>query len=131
MDMEIENYGKNKPYKGKEDDLQISCARLLRIKKLNGLHVPNGGRRGLREAGRFKLMGVTAGVSDLIILQPVGKYHGLVVELKAAKGALRDTQEVFLNRCIKDGYYACVVWNFDAFEQILGDYLDSGSELHK
>ena len=40
------------------------------------IHVPNGGRRDIREAAKFKRMGVKAGVPDLVLLYPSGGYHG-------------------------------------------------------
>ena len=49
-------------------------------------HIPNGGKRGKREAARFKDMGVKAGVPDLFLPVPRGKYAGLFVEMKRTKG---------------------------------------------
>lgn len=46
-------------------------------------HVPNGGYRLGKEAGRMKAQGVKAGVSDLVIRQARGGWHGLYLELKA------------------------------------------------
>ena len=45
-------------------------------------HIPNGGKRGKIEAARFKAMGVKAGVPDLCLPVPMGRYHGLYIEMK-------------------------------------------------
>ena len=54
--------------------------------------VPNGGFRGIKEAGRLKAEGVLSGVSDLIILT-----HGKVIflEMKKLNGKLSDKQKEF------------------------------------
>lgn len=59
-------------------------------------HIPNGGKRGKAEAGRFRAMGVKSGVPD-IFLPIKGKtynfdcpyevhYSGLYIELKRQRG---------------------------------------------
>lgn len=45
--------------------------------------VPNGGRRDKAEAAHLKRQGVRAGVPDLCLAVPKGKYHGLYIELSA------------------------------------------------
>lgn len=84
-------------YIGREDDFQISAMRLVRIILVNhgyderlAYHVPNGGKRSIREAARFKAMGVQRGVPDIAIdiREPIGTLHGrsprtgLNIELK-------------------------------------------------
>ena len=49
-------------------------------------HIPNGGSRHKAEAGRFRAMGVKAGVPDLCLPVPRGGKHGLFVEMKRTKG---------------------------------------------
>lgn len=47
--------------------------------------VPNGGRRDKAEAAHLKRQGVRAGVPDLCLAVPKGKYHGLyILSLKSA-----------------------------------------------
>ena len=50
------------------------------------IHIPNGGKRNAREAGRLKAMGVKRGVSDLFLPVPRGEYHGLWIEMKKRVG---------------------------------------------
>jgi hypothetical protein len=73
-------------------------------------HVPNGGKRGKREAIRFKAMGVEAGVSDLLIWNPRGHY---VMEVKTDEGALSKAQEDFINDLRDMGFEAAVVRSVD------------------
>lgn len=69
-----------------EDELQQKCYFWFhnRFPALRGLlfHVPNGGARNKREAGRFKQIGVVPGVSDFILLYN-GRAH--CIELKVKK----------------------------------------------
>jgi hypothetical protein len=137
--MNLPHYGKEKPYPGKEENLQTATAQLLRMRwpQLLAFHVPNGGKRPLtpihlRGGGvkmvpiagkKMKDAGARAGVSDWLILQPIGHYHGLAIELKAKGGGLETTQIEFLQACQDNGYAVAVVWNLEAFEQVITNYL--------
>jgi hypothetical protein len=75
-----------------EDQMSADCFRWAynNYFKLRGLlfHVPNGGRRNMQEAAKFKAMGVTAGIPDYINLHR----HVCGIELKMANGTVRDDQ---------------------------------------
>lgn len=126
LDPRILILGKDKPYQGFEDDLQIAVVNMLwlRYKKYIWYHVPNGGKRNAREAAKFKRMGVMAGVSDIIFDEPRGGYHGLRIELKVKRGKTTDSQDTFLNKATEKGYLCAVSWNFDATKQLIEDYLN-------
>ncbi len=82
-----------------ESDLQISVIEYLKLVKPKAFyfHVPNGGRRGKREAAEFKRMGVQPGVSDLLFLLPGGRVGA--IELKLPKGRQSDAQKAFAETC--------------------------------
>ena len=119
-------FGKDAPYKGKEDDLQIACIRYAKFyhSDLVIFHTPNGGSRNKIEAKKLKDMGVLAGVADIICLAPVGRFNGLVVELKVKGGSVTDHQQNFLTRCAQRGYFAAVCWSFEGWQQCLKNYLN-------
>ncbi len=80
-----------------EDQLQKSVVQYLTmVFPPNGdvlfFHVPNGGRRDIREASKFKAMGVRPGVADLIFLSP-GATH--FIELKTDSGRQTPAQKDF------------------------------------
>ena len=80
----------------------------MRYPRIVFWHCPNGGRRSIKDAQRFKMMGVRRGVGDLFFLAARHGYHGLFVEVKAGKGALSDDQLLFESDCIDEGYlYVC------------------------
>lgn len=88
--------------------------------------IPNGGKRGKREAAILKREGVTAGVADLFLPWPQfdsgGKlvYCGLYIEIKAGKDVLRDSQKKFREHCEAAKYKFVVVRNAqDGIDSIL------------
>lgn len=124
MKIEDITYGKEKRLPGLEADLQKSCANYLRWKKVFFFHPPNGGYRLKSTGGRLKSEGVIAGVSDLVILEPRGAYHGLMIELKVGRNTLSLAQIDYLRKCWKKGYSVAVCYNFDAFKKVVDKYLD-------
>lgn len=59
--------------------------------------IPNGGRRGAREAVRLKAEGVTAGAPDWMLFAPAFEWVGLALEFKSptGKGRLTAAQSAF------------------------------------
>ncbi len=78
-----------------EEALQMQCVKWFEMSypAFKGLlhHSPNGGKRNLREAARFKAMGTRAGFPDLALLVPRRGRYGLFVEMKSGHG--RQTAE--------------------------------------
>ena len=114
---------KRKKPSHKEDDLQISCVRYFDSKiqpknpHLKLFAVPNGGKRNVIEAAKFKRMGVRAGIADLVLLNG---YFDIVpetifIELKTEKGKHSDNQKEFETWCCKFGYRYITVRSLDDF----------------
>ena len=84
-------------------------------------HIPNGGGRNIAEAAHLKRMGVKAGVPDLCLPYPSGKYHGLYIEMKTDNGRLSAAQREYLSWLNMAGYYAvCCHGAEEAIEVIWG-----------
>ena len=84
--------------KSTEHDLQTRCViwfhyRFPHLKPLF-FSVPNGGYRNKAEAARLKAEGANAGVSDLILQLPAGKWSSLNIEMKAGSSQ-REEQKVY------------------------------------
>lgn len=84
-------------------------------------HSPNGGKRHITTAARFKAMGTKAGFPDLFLFVPKGGYHGLFIELKRPKSKTADsktrqagkvqlTQQIMLDRLSAMGYKVVVAY---------------------
>lgn len=117
-------------HEGSEDSLQIKCAEFTKKELLKrGLpqlfhHIPNGGLRSKREAGKLKLMGVLSGVPDIFIPFRAGDYSGLYVELKDGKGKPSGQQIQFMEDVTEEGYLAVIINDIDTFKQTVTDYLN-------
>jgi hypothetical protein len=108
-----------------EEDHQIALFDWIRLmangdpRYLSIFAVPNGGRRGVREAIRLKRAGVVAGVADIVVAVPAGSYHGLFLELKrprtrhSAKGVVTPEQREWLYRQHGLGYACEVVYGWE------------------
>lgn len=76
--------------------------------------VPNGGLRNKREAVRLKAEGVLAGVPDLVVAEPAGRYHGLYIEMKRRKGGRVSEDQAKLHKKLRrKGYKVLVGWGVD------------------
>lgn len=95
--------------------------------------IPNGGRRGKVEAARLKAAGVKAGVSDLHLPLPRGRFHGLWIELKAPKPHPSSTsteQRAWLKRMREAGHRAEVCFGAADAIAAIQDYLALGLGAH-
>lgn len=110
-----------------EANLQKECVRWFRLQYPNRIihHSPNGGKRNLIEAAKFKAMGTLSGFPDLFIAEKNTTHPGLFVEMKSEKGKLSENQEKTLRMLSKSGYYCSVCNSFDQFKEIVDRYLKS------
>lgn len=113
-----------------EDRLQVASMRYIRLQYPDAIsfHVSNEGISGSRaKQGAYgtkqKRMGVLSGVSDVIILEPKGIYHGLMIELKSKKGRISDSQKLFLSRCDSKNYKTHVCRSIDEVVLAVDEYM--------
>ena len=85
--------------------------------------VPNGGKRGMREAVRLKAEGVLAGVPDLVFAEPRGTHHGLYLEMKRVGGRVSAPQARIIASLLIRGYAAEVAEGVDEALKIVERYL--------
>ena len=114
-----------------EDTQQALLFRWLRVHRWQNRpladyawHTPNGGKRNLREAARFKLMGVKPGVPDVTLAIAMGSYHGLYIELKATEsGTCTQNQLDVAAMLIAQGYRVDVCHGWREAAATINDYL--------
>ena len=97
-----------------ESNLQRACVTYFRTQYPNDalmlFAVPNGGGRSVVEASIMKAEGVTAGVSDLLLLEARGGWGCLCLEAKTKKkGSGQSKDKVFRT--------------FEEFKTIVDDYM--------
>ena len=87
-------------------------------------HCPNGGARSKIEAAILKGQGVRKGWPDYHLYIPRGRYHGLVLELKAPDGDKPDAEQLeILERLERMGYRTVVAWGFPEAKRAISEYL--------
>ena len=75
---------------------------------------------------KFKQMGLTSGVSDVLILEPNSEYHGMIIELKSPdRFTVSDNQKMFLDKASKSGYYTLLSNDFDTIQTTIDFYLNN------
>ena len=113
--------------KSKEAQLQTACVRWFRLQYPEYARllfaVPNGGSRNPIEAHNLKQQGVTAGVSDLILLVPSHPCHFLCIEMKAGANKQTPAQKAFQSEVESVGGMYVVCYSFEQFAGAVSAYL--------
>ena len=107
-----------------EDDLQMAVAQYLDLVSLAWFHVANERRTSVRAGARLKRKGVKAGVPDVLIFEPKGKYHGLALELKIKGNYMTLDQKHWFTRLEMKGWFCKCCYNFDEVQETVTNYLE-------
>ena len=101
-----------------EDAIQMEVVRRLREAGVAFFHVANERRTSPRQGAKLKAMGVSAGVPDLIILDPERELT-FVLELKADRGRLSEAQQGWLEVMSDTGWRTAVTYGLtEAVDQL-------------
>ena len=85
-------------------------------------HIPNE-RSDKVQASILKRMGVKRGVPDLYLPGPVGKYHGLWIEMKNQTGKVSSDQTWWIEHLKANGYATAVCYGWKQATEVLEWYL--------
>jgi len=99
-------FSKKIPSEHQEQALFVQWARR---KELPIFAIPNGGARHIAVAMKLKLEGVRPGVPDLFLPLPIGKYHGLFVEMKRQKGGSVSGEQKEWHKLLIDNGYKVII----------------------
>lgn len=86
--------------------------------------VPNGGHRNIQTARALKAEGVTAGVSDLMLLVSRHGYHALCIEVKTIVGRQSASQKAWEAKVEAQGFKYAVVRSLEDFASLMSWYLN-------
>ena len=112
-----------------ESEIQRSCVRWFREEfpshALMLFAVPNGGGRSRVEGAILKGEGVTAGVSDLILLEARGGFGALCIEMKtrSKRSGQSDRQREWQAAAEAAGNRYVVARSLEAFKAVIYDYM--------
>ena len=122
-------------YRGKEDDMQISIASYLDYINVLWFHPANERQLNVRVnkkgiaysplGAKLKRKGVKSGVPDIIILEPRGKYHGLMIEIKVGYNKPTPNQNKWIAELNKRNYLAIISYSLDECISVINKYLSS------
>ena len=91
--------------------------------------IPNGGFRGMKAGRDLKAEGVLPGIPDLFLPVARDGYHGLYIELKNAKGRVKDDQWEIMQQLYAGGYAVALCNEMRFPLLIIHNYL-KGELLH-
>ena len=111
-------------------EYEIQCTIAEYLDRIGVLWSASAGgvRLSIGAARKLKQSGYRKGCPDIMIFEPRGQYHGLMIELKANRKTSRpySHQVEFVKRLKDNGYYAVVSYGFDMTMHIIKDYLSMG-----
>jgi hypothetical protein len=86
--------------------------------------VPNSAPKGHTAAAYFRAEGLRPGYPDLLLDVPVGKYHGLLLELKRQRGGRIEPDEAKWHEILRArGFAVAVPCGCDAAKVIIERYM--------
>ena len=94
-----------------------------KLRKIRVFSVPNGGKRGAKEAYFLKLEGCSPGVPDLCVPIPNKKYNGLFIEMKYGKNKPTSNQKEWIKYLNSVGYLAVVCYGAEEAVNLIKKYI--------
>jgi len=82
-----------------------------------------GVRTSMKQAIMMKRTGYVKGFPDVFIYEPRDAFHGLAIEMKAAKGIVSQSQKEWWANLNNRNYMAFVCKGFDEAKKVIDDYM--------
>lgn len=108
--------------KSTEAEEQITVVDFCRISGIPVVHIPNEGKRSPWRGAEEVRMGLARGFPDLFLPIARGKYHGLMIEMKAQNGRLSAEQRGWLTTLRENGYATAVCYGAEEAINIIKKY---------
>ena len=95
------------------------------------VHIPNEGKRTAANGARLKSEGLRKGYPDILLDAPMGKYHGLRIELKRRKGSrIAAEQKTWIIKLNNRGYAAAFCYGWEEAWDFIHAYLRCGKSAN-
>jgi hypothetical protein len=78
-----------------------------------------------RHQKKMNTLGYLRGTPDLLVFEPRGAFHGLMIEMKSATGDVKPHQKEIMDKLRARGYRAHVCFGADQAIQIVNDYFST------
>lgn len=116
-----------------EHNLQKACVTWFRLQYPNYIifAIPNGAKRTARQGHYYKEEGLTAGVPDLMIAEPVGYFSGFFIEMKTENKNSKPSpaQVEMIKKLQARGYKVAICRNLDSFIAEVTSYFKSANPI--
>jgi hypothetical protein len=89
----------------------------------NVVKVPNEGKRSASYGVRMKREGLAKGFPDLMVLYPMGGFHGMFIEMKREGEKVRPEQREWISKLRRAGYLAGECYSADEAIRRIDSYL--------
>lgn len=110
-----------------EHELQVRAIEYMRLQypelERRLFAIPNGGARNAYVGKKLKDEGVLAGVWDLFLAVPKGKWGGCFIETKWGRNGLSGSQKKFMEANYEH-YYFFIYKDLDTFIKKINEYLN-------
>lgn len=112
----------------KESGTQMALVRWLKREHSDLVFTssPAAAKMSIGAAMKMKRMGYASGIPDLIIFEPCGRYHGLLLELKTERGRVSDDQSKIGIRLSLKGYLVEICYGLEEAKAAVENYLSLG-----
>lgn len=128
--MELKDYlslqnKRKKPHRQEESEIQMAVVRWLKLNHPTVLFSSalGGIKTTMGQAVKLKRLGYVRGLPDLLIFEPRGGFHGLMLELKTPSGQVSVFQKEFLKNLHDRGYRGWVSFSYEDAVIVIEDYL--------
>jgi len=110
----------------REEKLQVACANYLRLqyRGVFWFHPPNEAKHHINYRARLKLMGVRAGIPDIMICCRSQVWVGLAIELKVKGNYPTPAQRECLKALKDEGWFTAICHTIEEFQEEVDKYFD-------
>tara|TARA_R100001015_G_C4605708_1_gene160753 strand:+ start:684 stop:1031 length:348 start_codon:yes stop_codon:yes gene_type:complete len=111
----------------KEYQLQKAIVAYIKLQYPNVLYCASAGglRTSMTQAVKMRASGYIKGYPDLSILEPIGKFHSLFLEVKTKKGRATKEQLWWREKLNERNFIAEIVYGYDEAVAVIDRYLNN------
>jgi|TARA_R100000482_G_C5130787_1_gene151752 hypothetical protein len=111
----------------KERDIQKAIVNYIKLQYPNVLYCASAGglRTSIKQARMMKATGYVKGFPDLMVMEPVGKFHGLFLEIKTKKGRATKEQLLWRHKLNGRNYVCEITYGFEETKEVIDRYINN------
>lgn len=72
---------------------------------------------------KIQALGYKKGVPDILVFVPRGRYHGLCIEVKSAKGRITREQNRWHDNLERNGYFVMIPRSIEQAKELIEQYM--------